>query len=266
MKRSLVAVLLLVVALPANAWHPLGHRLVARLAEARLAPDTRAEVRRLLALEGHRTLADVANWADDVRAEGGVLGKRSEKWHYVNIGEHDCAYDAARACPGGDCVVEAINAQAAILADRARPDAERLQALKFVVHFTGDVHQPFHAGYARDRGGNKIQVNYNGRGSNLHALWDGTLLGSRDFDELPYYWWLRITDTTQPESFSAVAPVQWAERSCKIALQPGVYPARARIGDDYIATYRPVAERAIQRGGLRLAELLNVTVGRPASR
>lgn len=260
MKRTLAALLALCLAFPAHAWGPLGHRLVARLAEARLTPEARAEARRLLALEGQRTLADVANWADELRERDPTLGKRTAKWHYVNIGEHDCAYTARRDCPGGDCVVEAIREQAAILADRTRPDAERLQALKFVVHFVGDIHQPLHAGYARDRGGNTFQVNYRGRGSNLHALWDGTLLGTRDIGEAPYYWWLRMTDGTQPEPWSAVAPKTWAEQSCIVVLKPGFYPQNARIDDAYIARHRPIAERAIQRAGMRLAALLNQTI------
>ena len=260
MKRAIAAMLMLCLAFPADAWGPLGHRLVARLAQARLTPGARDEVRRLLALEGQRSLADVANWADELREHDPVLGKRSAKWHYVNIGEHDCAYDAVRDCPGGDCVVEAIRTQAAILADRSRPDTERLQALKFVVHFVGDIHQPLHAGFARDRGGNTVQVNYNGRGSNLHALWDSTLLGSRSVGEAPYYWWLRMTDGTQPGAWSATAPATWAERSCAIVLNPGFYPKNARIDDDYIARHRPVAERAIQRAGAQLAALLDDTM------
>src|SRR5690606_17278990 len=159
-----------------------GHRLVARLAEYQLTGEARTEVHRLLAVERHRGLADIATWADELREHDPDLGRRSAKWHYVNIGEHDCRYEAQLACRNGDCIVEAIRAQTAILADRARPDAERLQALKFVVHFVGDVHQPMHAGYARDRGGNTIQINYRDRGSNLHALWDSTLLGWRGMD------------------------------------------------------------------------------------
>src|SRR5690606_36773485 len=110
---------------------------------------------------------------------------------------------------------EAIRTQAAILADRERSDADRLQALKFVVHFVGDVHQPMHAGYARDRGGNTIQVNYRGRGSNLHSLWDSTLLGWRGMDELPYYWLLRVTADTKARAVDAatIAPDVWPERS-----------------------------------------------------
>lgn len=261
---ALFCILLLVAApWPASAWGPLGHRLVARLAEYQLTPEARAEALRLLAQERHRSLADVATWADELREHDPDLGRRSAPWHYVNIGEHDCTYEAARDCADGDCIVEAINAQAAILADRSRSDAERLQALKFVVHFVGDVHQPLHAGFAHDRGGNTFQIQHAGRGSNLHALWDTPVLRSRGVDETVHYWWLRITRPSLPAApFSAVAPASWAEEACRIVLQPGFYPASRTVGDDYIRRYLPTAERQVQLGGTRLAGLLNANLTR----
>jgi nuclease S1 len=266
MSRILVLICLAAILLapaPAAAWGPLGHRLVARLAESQLTPEARAEALRLLALQQHRTLADVATWADELRERDPDLGRRSSPWHYVNIGEHDCAYEPARDCPGGDCIVEAINAQAAILADRTRDDADRLQALKFVVHFVGDVHQPLHAGFAHDRGGNTFQIQHAGRGTNLHALWDSPVLRSRGVDETVHYWWLRITRPSLPPTpFSAVAPAQWAGESCRIALQPGFYPDSRTVGDDYLRRYLPTAERQVQLGGIRLAELLNAKLAR----
>lgn len=259
-----LALVLLLAPAHALAWGPLGHRLVARLAEYQLSPGARAEARRLLATEGLSSLADVANWADELRQHDPALGRRSSKWHYVNIGEDGCHYDAARHCHGGDCVVEALAAQVAILRDRSRPDAERLQALKFVVHLVGDVHQPLHAGYARDRGGNDFQVNFRGRGGNLHSLWDSTLLGSRGVGETAYYLRLRLSSAAKPQTddaFSAAAPAHWAGQSCAIVVQPGFYPPRARIDDSYVTKYRPVAERQLQRAGARLAVLLNGILG-----
>lgn len=247
----------------AQAWGPLGHRLVARLAESQLTPQARAEVERLLATEQAPSLAAIASWADDLRATDPDLGKRSAKWHFINIGEHGCTYDAAHACPDGDCVVEAIRKQAAILADRSRPDPERLQALKFVVHFVGDVHQPLHAGYARDRGGNTVQVNLHGKGTNLHSVWDSRLLASAKLGEDAYEARLRLDPDRLPtdvDPYTPAAPAVWAEQSCRIALSPGVYPPRPRIDDDYLQQHRPAAERQIQLAGTRLAQLLNTTL------
>lgn len=265
MRRShLVACALalsLAVAGPASAWGALGHRLVASLAWDDLDPRVRAEITELLRGEAEPSLAGVATWADELRANDPDLGKRSAKWHYVNLGEHDCAYDAALACAGGDCVVEAIRRQAAILADRDRPRAERLQALKFVVHFVGDVHQPMHGGYARDKGGNDVQVSLtggttDGKGSNLHSLWDSGLLRTTGVDEAAYL--TRLRALPLPVDLGGDAPA-WAEASCRIAVQ--AYPARPKIGATYVARWLPVAEAQLRRGGSHLAGVLNEALG-----
>ena len=109
--RWLAALLILSLALPAQAWGPLGHRLVARLAEDDLTPQARAGIERLLQDDATAGLAGIANWADELRSSDPDLGKRSARWHYVNIGDPDCAFDAARDCPGGDCVVVALETQ-----------------------------------------------------------------------------------------------------------------------------------------------------------
>ncbi|MDH5834573.1 S1/P1 nuclease [Luteimonas kalidii] len=257
---ALVLALLIACAPAAHAWGPLGHRLVARLAEPQLTPAAHAEVQRLLATEGLHSLADVANWADDVRANDPDLGKRSAKWHYVNLGELGCRYDAPAACPRGDCAVEAIRAQAAILADRSRSDAERLQALKFLVHFVGDIHQPMHAGNARDRGGNTVQVQLHGKGTNLHRVWDGELLKSAGLDEEGYVRKLAATPVKRPVGGPAVTAADadhWAEASCRIAMAPGVVPPRAKLDARYLATHTPTAEAQVRLAGARLAVLID---------
>ena len=262
MRILLLAALLCVTAAPAHAWGPRGHRLVGHIAESALTPAARARVETLLAgVEDpeDRSLAGISTWADELRGSDPDLGRRSARWHYVNIGESGCRYEPARDCPGGDCVIEAINAQAAILGDRTRSDAERLQALKFVVHFVGDVHQPMHAGHARDRGGNTTQVNLrdgtrDGRGTNLHALWDsGMFYGLRESEEQH----LAKLRELAPEVPAGTDPGTWAAESCAVVLQEGVYPPRPVIGQDYVDQWRPVAEQRIIAAGQRLAGLLN---------
>ena len=261
---AFLLVFLLTAATPATAWGPLGHRLIAALAWDELTPSARRAVAALLAGESEPTLPGIANWADRLRGSDPDLGRRSARWHYVNIAEHDCRYDAARACRGGDCVVEAIRAQAAILADRGRSRAERAQALKFVVHFVGDVHQPLHAGYARDRGGNTVQVNLDGEGGNLHKLWDSGLINSSDLGETAYLRRLRALPLAVPRDRHPLSPdaARWAEASCRVVVRPGFYPPRATIGAAYLQAWRPVADAQLRRGGSQLAAVLNAALDR----
>ena len=215
----LLAVALALLPLPAHAWGPLGHRLVALLAWDDLTPQARRQAEVLLQGEQDPTLAGIASWADDLRKHDPVLGRTSARWHFVNLGEHDCAYEQVRDCPGGNCVVEAIRTQAAILADPERTHAERLQALKFVVHFVGDVHQPLHAGYAHDKGGNDVQVHYRGKGTHLHALWDLDMLAAARLDEDAYV--RRLSSPVPARAAGVVSPAAWAEQSCRIVRTPG---------------------------------------------
>ncbi|MDH5822876.1 S1/P1 nuclease [Luteimonas sp. RD2P54] len=253
-------------AAPAQAWGPRGHRLVAELAAGALSPEVRAEVDALLRNEPDPTLPGIATWADELRAKDPDLGRASAPWHYVNLAESGCSYVASRDCPDGDCVVEAIRSQAGILADRARPAHQRLQALKFVVHFVGDVHQPMHAGYARDKGGNTVQLSIpdgsrDGRGSNLHALWDSGLFDSRNESHSRQLARLRALPSSAGETADPADAARWAEESCRIVRREGVYPTRARIDPAYYTAWRPVAEQQLVHAGRRLASLLEHALG-----
>lgn len=253
------------VSTPAFAWGAQGHRLVARLAEAHLDPAAKAEVDRLLATEPGDTLANIAPWADQLRAEDPDLGKRSAGWHYVNMAEDGCVYDPPKHCRDGDCVIEALKAQSARLADRSLSDAERLQALKFVVHLVGDMHQPMHAGYGHDKGGNTYQLQFNERGTNLHSLWDSGMFYALQLDDDQYL--QRLQALPAPTGIGAPQlqrdATAWAEQSCRIATREGVYPPGHKADEAYASVWRPVAEAQLRLAGERLAALLNELLDTP---
>lgn len=269
MKRILAATLLSCLAGPAFAWGALGHRLVADLAADELTPATRAAVAKLLEGEKEPTLAGIATWADQLRANDPDLGKRSAKWHYADIAENGCGdYEPPRDCPDGNCVIEAIRAQAAILADRHQPVEARRIALKFVVHFIGDVHQPMHAAFARDKGGNDVQLRVptadgGEKGSNLHSLWDSGLIGLTGLDEAAYHARLRALPLVVGVPANPLPPQSpaWAQQSCRIATRPGVYPAGPRIDAAYVAQWTPFVDEQLRRGGTHLAQVLNAALG-----
>ncbi len=240
--------------IPASAWGPQGHRLVGAIAEARLSRTTRSEVARLLRGEAEPTLAGVSNWADDLRENDPDLGRRTARWHYVNMAEDGCAYDADEHCRNGDCVIEAIRRQEALLADRRQPDAVRTQALKFLVHFVGDIHQPLHAGYARDRGGNTHQLQVRGLGSNLHRVWDGDVVIKRSRHEHRNF--DRLRAMRAPGGIDERAPARWAEASCRIVLQEGFYPPQGVLAPGYTTRWHPTADTQLRLAAERLARLL----------
>lgn len=243
---------------PAFAWGPLGHRIVARLAEAQLTPQAWAEAQKLLALSGARHLSDAAVWADDLRDADPAWFQRTKRLHFVNFHSRDCSYDPPRDCRNGECVIAAIEKYSAILADRSNTPARRAEALAFVVHFVGDVHQPLHAGYRDDAGGNEFQVRWRvdgqDRGTNLHRIWDSAMPDDAHLSAARYTRKLlgeRVLVAT------GGTPAEWAEESCRIDRDDGVYPASRRIDESYVERERPIAERRLRQAGARLAALLN---------
>jgi hypothetical protein len=259
---SLAMAVTLTLAVPpaAQAWGPHGHRITAGVAEARLTPAARTAVRALLH-EGDR-LVDIANWADQ---EGHDAVPGSAPWHYVNVPITATHYDA-RFCSGGDCVVARIKHFRALLADRRAPLRERQRALLFLVHLVGDVHQPLHIGDNHDKGGNLTQIQFLGRPSNLHRLWDSGMIN--DVDRNENAWVERIGPLLTPEnvqSWSQGSVEDWATESLLDAHKAYFFPAGARqpiasgtrIGNDYVAFGRPILERRLAQAGVRLANELN---------
>ena len=124
---------------PALAWGPEGHSIIAEIAQRRLSPTAAQLVEKLLG-RGH-SLASVASWADDARSER----PETTNWHFVDVPIAVTQYDPARDCKKsdkGDCIVEELERLRKEL--RCGPDANKADALKFVVHFIGDIHQPLH--------------------------------------------------------------------------------------------------------------------------
>lgn len=257
-----MGLLVCVFAWPAQAWGPLGHAIVADLAQRHLTASAQAEIRRLLAPEHVHMLAAVASWADDIQDDPAhsALWLKTRRQHYVDFRGRKCHFEPPTDCRRGQCVIAGIEHYVGVLADRSRDDAVRREALKFVVHFIGDVHQPLHAGYRDDKGGNTWQVEFDGRGSNLHRVWDSGLLKQRKLAAVPY---ARMLDSqATPRARGRVgatdtAYVQWAEESCRITAEPGFYPLAHKISRAYVDGEVPVAEQRLRAAGYRLASVLN---------
>lgn len=257
--RLLVAcALLFLLPLPAKAWGPSPHRVIATLAEAQLTPSARREVEALLAVTGDRSLADIANWADTIRNDPTqrTLWRASSRLHYVNLRIPACTYRAQRDCRNGQCIVAGIEKYLSILADRRAPESSRAQALRFVVHFIGDIHQPLHAGDRGDGGGNGFQVQLSGKGTNLHRVWDSRITNSRRLKWQDHATKL-MPKTVKPAKPQRAQAAQWAVESCRIVADERVYPRSHVIDEQYLAHMLPIADRRLQLAGKRLAAALN---------
>jgi hypothetical protein len=186
MRRTRRLTLLLIAgcaAAVARAWGPQGHRTVGAIADRLLTPAAQTAVSQLLSddrdkfgnLSGRTTLESVSDWADELHGTAAARGR----WHYDDMPV--CRSEPkARYCPDGQCNTEQLERLTAVLRDAAAPLGERNEALKWVVHLVGDIHQPLHAADNHDRGGNQVPVALAGvrtRGrENLHRVWDNDLV------------------------------------------------------------------------------------------
>jgi hypothetical protein len=257
----------LIGALPARAlaWGDKGHRIVARIAERNLTPQARSAITSLISNDEFlaecrskniptTTFADkfacIATWADKVRP----LRPQTSQWHFVDIPRNADQYDAVRDCSPsaeGDCVVQEIVRAFAVLSNQQAQMIDRAEALKFIVHFVGDMHQPLHDatdtedqeakdnGFPTDRGGNQKFVRWlrktkNPFGDNwkLHAVWDAGIIDATPKSEKSFASGLNNNLSgdrrafTQPSALNANWPatlpqllVGWANDGHELAVQ-----------------------------------------------
>jgi hypothetical protein len=231
----------------------LGHRVIARVAAARISPLTRTRLQPYL---GAKTLAEVSTWGDEIRGQRPSTGP----WHYVNIPVTDSIYRQNRHCPN-QCIIKALEAQLRVLENRTTPRAARAEALKWVVHLVGDLHVPTHVGDRGDRGGNDLQVRYGRRRLSLHSFWDGPVLQSMGLSENALVSRIeqRIRSRSDATAIASGSVTRWAMETHGLARDIAYrrLPDNLVIGDDYVAVAHPVAEELLLRAGVRLAALLD---------
>jgi hypothetical protein len=235
------------------AWGVEGHKTVALIAESRLDAFAKAEVRQLLALEGATSLGDIASWADQIKGtEPGLIS------HAVRIPFDATAYDPKRDCGRkSKCVVYGIEKFENILGQKDAPPADRLRALKFLVHFVGDIHQPLHA--IKETGGMKVQLG--NRQYTLHKVWDTISVRSLKMPPAELAPALLVDNPTVLQR----TPEDWAMESHEIA-KDYIYDDNRQLADStsmmivpksYLNDISPAVKTRLTEAGLRLGTLLN---------
>ncbi|MDE6231652.1 MAG: S1/P1 nuclease [Muribaculaceae bacterium] len=241
--------------LSAYSWGQKGHDIVAYIAEQHLTPATKAKTSEIF---GGKSIVYYSNWLDN--ASHTPEYAYSKPWHYKNI-DADETYRSARIAPEGD-IVRALTQEIEVLGCDTVSNDRKALALKMVIHFLGDIHQPMHLGRRSDLGGNRVPVKFFGNKTNLHKVWDSRIL------EAGHSWshteWQREIDRLSPDQEAEILRQgnehTWANETYDIVKQ--IYsetPAETNIEYTYIAHWTPVIEQQLLKGGLRLADVLNST-------
>ncbi len=214
MKTTLLFILASVFSFSAFGWGNIGHRVVGKIAESRLTPRTLAKV---YELTGKDTLADLSNWPDWIKSD--EAWPHASVWHYVSIPD-GMTYEDIVKNPDGDIVV-AIERFSKEVGDKTLPKQKRWEALAFLVHLVGDLHQPLHVGRTEDQGGNIHKLTWFGTNTNLHEIWDEKLI---EMEKMSYSDYVAFIDKMERsrETIWAQAPLKlWLEESMR--LRPLVY-------------------------------------------
>jgi hypothetical protein len=259
--RSLfVAAIASSICAPALGWGPEGHQIIATIAAEHLNEQARAAVNELLR---GRSMAEVANWADEVRSRPEYEWTRP--LHYVNVPRDAVRVDMNRDCENGLCIIRAINDASQALRQRRGSANELAEALMFLIHFVGDIHQPMHVAYRDDLGGNQIDVIIFEDLSNLHRVWDSDLLRRRIEVGGAGHW--RALATELQQGISAQQRRQWGGQIDSIAWANETLSQTRRIyaelppvtdlGEAYYERNIPTVLERLSMAGVRLAALLN---------
>jgi hypothetical protein len=241
------------ISTPSFAWGPQGHEVIAGLAESQLSPTAKNEINRLLSQEPDQSLISISTWADEHRTQ------TTAKWHFINFPKNTCSYELQRDCPDGQCAIVALDSYVKILADKKLDDVTRLNALKYIVHIYGDIHQPLHTGFSEDKGGNLYQIQVGGKPSNLHALWDTGFI--QEFDLTNEKLINQITVLPLKMEKSTINPILVTAESCELVHASDFYPLQTEISN-YSVKFIPILKERLSLAGYRLAHLLNVTLSK----
>lgn len=254
MIRIFLLCLLLFVVVDGFSWGNNGHRAVGQIAEENLNKKARKKIISLL--EGN-SLAEVSNWMDEIKSDDAY--DHTHDWHWVTIPDNT-PYSSTKINPDGD-ILEKIKEISAALKSRTLSQTEEVVYLKFLIHLVGDIHQPLHVGYGEDAGGNKIQVKWFGKPSNLHKVWDSEMIDSKklSFSELVDF--IGKPDKNTLERWQQSNVEDWANES--IALRPQVYtlPEKNNLRYEYLYLNFETVKLRISQAGIRLAGLLNEIYG-----
>ncbi|XP_024023254.1 endonuclease 2 [Morus notabilis] len=267
-----------------HGWGFDGHYTVCRIAQARLSGAAADAVEKLLSVTSEKELGNLCIWADRVK----FRYHWSSALHYIDTPDSLCTYQYDRDCKDenntrGRCVAGAIRNYTTQLltynSDSPNQSQYNLtEALLFLAHFMGDIHQPLHVGFTSDRGGNEINIHWYTRKQNLHHVWDDNIIETSE---------KRFYDSNLEELIEAIQQnitAEWADRvkgweTCGLneTACPDIYASEgikaacawayrgvsegSVLEDDYFLSRLPVVKMRLAQGGVRLAATLNRIFG-----
>ena len=240
------------LALSISAYDAVGHRIIAEIAYRNLTDKARNQVDKVLGKHG---IVYEASWADDVRSDNKYA--YSYQWHYQDLDDNMTSTDIKKLLGNPKAEGEHLFFALDTLTSRLKKDKNDAEALKFIVHFVGDLHQPLHLGRKDDKGGNKVDFNWFGRKTNLHSVWDGSLIENQKMSYLEFSQYLLDKFESRKAEFKKQNILQSVEAVYVVRNMIYAYDSTDNSNYHYIYFFADKRDEMLYRGGIQLANVLN---------
>ena len=240
------------LALSISAYDAVGHRIIAEIAYRNLTDKARTQVDKVLGKHG---IVYEASWADDVRSDNKYA--YSYQWHYQDLDDNMTLNDIKKLLENPKAEGEHLFFALDTLTSRLKKDRNDAEALKFIVHFVGDLHQPLHLGRKDDKGGNTVDFNWFGRKTNLHSVWDGSLIESQKMSYTEFSQYLQDKYEARKAEFKKQNILQSVEAVYAVRNMIYSYDMSDKSNYHYVYFFANKRDEMLYRGGIQLANVLN---------
>lgn len=252
MKKILILSFTLLLSVPVSqalAWGQIGHYLIGFMAEKQLKKSTKKKIESILY---PMSLGRSGTWMDEIRSDPSF--DYAETWHYLTSKSGE--YNPSIQEKTGDAYEAILRIKEELKAGGLDPNTEA-EKLKMLIHMVEDIHQPLHVGNGEDRGGNDIKIEYFGRATNLHALWDSGMIDGQgmSYSEIGNELFRRVTPELQAKYRSA-SMQDWLKEA--VSYRPMIYklPENMKISYQYGYENYHIAEERMIAASVRLAQIL----------
>lgn len=238
----------------AFAWGQNGHRVVGFVAEKHLSKKAKKQIREIL--DGN-SLAEVSVWMDDIKSDDAY--DHTHDWHWVTV-PAGVNYEDTEKNPKGDLIMKIEELVEILKAGNLTAEQEE-EYLKFLVHLVGDLHQPMHVGSGEDTGGNDVKLEWFGKRSNLHRVWDTEMIESKNLSFTEIARFLGEPEKSEIKAWQSSSIRDWAYESRSYLPEAYEIPENGRLGYKYMYEHYDTVEQRLLQAGVRLAGLLNEIYG-----
>jgi hypothetical protein len=244
----------------AFCWGVLGHRIVGEIAESYLTAKTRAEIKKIL---GDTTIAIASNWGDFIKSDSSY--DYLDPWHYINL-DSGLSRRQVQFYLDNDTAIDVYTKTRFLikeLKNKQLPISKKKMYLKLLIHFVGDIHQPLHVGRKVDLGANRVRVQWFSNATNLHAVWDESLVNFQQLSYTEYTRTINFTTQSQRLAWQKQPISEWVIESYMITqnLYSEITTPNQRLSYDYNFDHIKIVNERLLKGGVRLAGILNEIFG-----